>query len=84
MVLNGLKMVLNGLKMVYKNDVRIVWFCWFWDSMNGWDLKILYTDLESWKKWLKKKWNGMKWVAQTWVQYYAKLLSKCCSNPIGL
>ena len=27
--------------------------------MNGWDLKILYRDLESWKKWLKK--NGMEW-----------------------
>ena len=25
--------------------------------MNGWDLKILYRDLKSWKKWLKK--NGM-------------------------
>ena len=26
------------------------------------DLKILYGDLESWKKWLKKvKWNGMIW-----------------------
>ena len=42
--------------------------------MSGWDLKILYRDLENWKKWLKnkikwfgwlkkvekkKKWNGM-------------------------
>ena len=44
--------------MVRKNDVRMVWLCWFWGSMNGWDLKILYRDLESWKKWLKK--NGME------------------------
>ena len=31
--------------------------------MNGWDLKILYRDLESWKKWLKKnemEWNSLK------------------------
>ena len=54
---NGLKMVLNGLKIVCKHDVRIVWLCWFWGSMNGWDLKILYRDLKSWKKWK----NGMEW-----------------------
>ena len=56
-------MVLNGLKMVCKNDVRMVWLCWFWGSMNDWDLKILYRDLESWKKWLKKnemEWNSLK------------------------
>ena len=29
--------------------------------MNGWDLKILYRDLESWKKIVEKKWNGMEW-----------------------
>ena len=30
--------------------------------MNGWDLKILYRDLESWKKWLKKmEWNRIVW-----------------------
>ena len=52
-------MVENGLKIVCKNDVRMVWLCWFWDSMNGWDLKINYRDLESWKKWLKK--NEMEW-----------------------
>ena len=40
--------------MVCKNDVRMVWLCWFWSNMNGWDLKILYRDLENWKKWLKK------------------------------
>ena len=28
--------------------------------MNGWDLKILYRDLESWKKMDEKK-NGMEW-----------------------
>ena len=36
--------------------------CKFRDSINDWDLKILYKDLESWKKWLKKnrmKWNGL-------------------------
>ena len=49
--------------MVCKNDVRMVWLCWFWGSMNGWDLKILYKNLESWKKWLKKnkmEWNSLK------------------------
>ena len=57
-----LKMVWNYLKMIYKNDVRMIWLCWFWGNMNGWDLKILYKDLESWKKWLKKmKWNGIVW-----------------------
>ena len=31
--------------------------------MNGWDLKILYRDLESWKKngWKKMEWNGIVW-----------------------
>ena len=52
----------KNLKMICKNDIRMVWLCWFWGSMNGWDLKILYRDLESWKKWLKKmKWNGIVW-----------------------
>ena len=52
----------KSLKMICKNNVRMVWLCWFWGSMNGWDLKILYRDLESWKKWLKKmKWNGIVW-----------------------
>ena len=28
--------------------------------MNGWDWKILYRDLESWKNcWKKIEWNGM-------------------------
>ena len=56
-------MIWNSLKIICKSDVRIVWFCWFWSSMNGWDLKILYMDLESWKKWLKKnkiEWNNLK------------------------
>ena len=41
---------------------RIVWFCEFWCDINDWDLKILYRDLESWKKWLKKvEWNEIVW-----------------------
>ena len=51
----------NGLKIVWKmirKMSKIVWFCEFWDDINGWDLKILYRDLESWKKGLKK--NKMK------------------------
>ena len=47
---NSLKIVWNDLKIVCKNDEIMVWLCWFWSSMNGWDLKILYRDLESWKK----------------------------------
>ena len=38
---------------------RMVWFYEFRGDINGWDLKILYRDLESWNKGLKK--NGMKW-----------------------
>ena len=37
----------------------MVWLCEFRGGINGWDLKILYRDLESWKKRLKK--NGMEW-----------------------
>ena len=33
---------------------RMVWLCEFRGDINGWDLKILYMDLESWKQWLKK------------------------------
>ena len=43
-------------KMVRKMS-RIVWLCEFRGDINGWDLKILSKDLESWKKELKK--NGM-------------------------
>ena len=36
----------------------MVWFCKFWGSINGWNLRILYKDYESWKNdW--KKLNGM-------------------------
>ena len=40
----------------------MVWLCEFQSGINGWDLKILYRDLESWKKkgW-KKKWKGIEW-----------------------
>ena len=37
----------------------MVWFCEFRGGINDWDLKILYRDLKSWKKRLKK--NGMEW-----------------------
>ena len=37
----------------------MIWFCWFWGGTNGWDLKILYSNLKSLKKWLKK--NEMVW-----------------------
>ena len=41
---------------------KMVWLYKFWGGINGWDLKILYGDLESWKKWLKKvEWNGIVW-----------------------
>ena len=55
---------LDGLKMI-----RIVWLYEFRGGINGWDLKILYSDLESWKKWLKKKWNGMEWFVrlESWI-----------------
>ena len=59
---NSLKIIWNGLKIIWKNDIRMIWFYEFWDGINGLDLKILYRDLESWKKWLKKlEWNGMVW-----------------------
>ena len=51
-------------KMVWemvRKIIRMVWLCEFRGGINGWDLKILYRDLKSWKKWLKKKWNGMEW-----------------------
>ena len=37
---------------------RMVWLCEFRDYINGWDLKILYRDLENWKK---MKWNRIIW-----------------------
>ena len=64
----------NSLEWFEKNDVRMVWLCEFRGGTNGWDLKILYKDLKSWKKKnemvcgglrkLKKmkKWNAMEWV----------------------
>ena len=55
---NGLKMICNGLKIIWKNDVRMVWLCKFRGGMNGWDLKILYRDLKSWKKMI---WNEIVW-----------------------
>ena len=44
------KIVLNDLKVVRKNDVKMAWFYEFRDDINSWNLKILYRDLESWKK----------------------------------
>ena len=41
---------------------KIVWLCEFKGDINGWDLKILYKDLESWKNGLKQNdmdWNGL-------------------------
>ena len=46
-----------GLEWFEKKICWMVWLCEFRGGINGWDLKILYRDLESWKKWLKK--NGM-------------------------
>ena len=34
---------------------RMIWLCEFWGGINSWDLKILYGDLESWKKEVEKK-----------------------------
>ena len=34
---------------------KIVWLYEFRGDINDWDLKILYRDLESWKK----EWNGI-------------------------
>ena len=46
--------------MIWKIVWKIVWLCKFRGDKNGWDLKILYRDLESWKNgW--KNWNGMEW-----------------------
>ena len=52
----------NGLEWFEKKWYWMVWLCEFWGGINGWDLKILYRDLESWKKRLKKnkmEWNGL-------------------------
>ena len=51
---NGLKMVWKIVCKMVRKMSRIVWLCEFRGDINGWDLKILYTDWESWKKWLKK------------------------------
>ena len=44
------------------NDVIMVWLCWFWSSMNGWDLKY-YIGIWKVEKngWKKMKWNGIVW-----------------------
>ena len=59
----------NGLEWFEKKICWMVWLCEFRGGINGWDLKILYKDLESWKKWLKKKWNGMEWFVrlESWM-----------------
>ena len=49
----------NGLEWFEKKICWMVWLCEFWGGINGWDLKILYRDLESWKKRLKK--NEIEW-----------------------
>ena len=38
--------------------------------MNGWDLKILYRDLESWKK---IKWNRIVWKKINWNRIVEKM-----------
>ena len=54
-------------KMVWKMS-SMVWFCEFWGGINDWDLKILYWDLESWKK-IEKKINKMEWFVrlEIWI-----------------
>ena len=37
----------------------MVWLYKFWSDINGWDLKILYRDLENWKKIIEK--SGIEW-----------------------
>ena len=45
----------NSLKIIRK----IIWFYKFWNSINNWDLKILYKKL---KKLIKKiEWNNMNY-----------------------
>ena len=41
-------------QMVWKIVWKMVWLCKFRYGINGWDLKILYRDLESWKKIVEK------------------------------
>ena len=56
------KMVWKWFGMVWKKWCWMVWLCEFRGGINGWDLKILYRDLESWKKRLKKnriEWNSL-------------------------
>ena len=51
-ILNSLKIV---WKIVWRMVSKMIWLYKFWGG-----IKILYRDLESWKKWLKKvEWNGM-------------------------
>ena len=41
----------------------MIWLYKFWGGINDWDLKILYRDLESWKKIVEKigmEWNGLE------------------------
>ena len=51
----------NSLEWFEKKWCWMVWLCEFWGGINDWDLKILYRDLESWKKKVEKKWNGIEW-----------------------
>ena len=44
--------------MIWKIVWKMVWFYKFWGGINDWDLKILYRDLESWKKWNEMEWFG--------------------------
>ena len=59
------------------NDSR-VWRWWFSPirlnhvlTINGWDLRILYRDLKSWIKWLKK--NGMVWMIRKVEKKWKKI-----------
>ena len=56
----------NGLK---KKLCWMIWLCEFPSGINGWDLKILYKNLESWKKRVWKKWNGIEWFVglENWI-----------------
>ena len=55
----------------------MVRFCEFQGGMNGWNLKILYRDLKSWKK---IKWN---WMISRIMKVKKKLKNKMKWNEMG-